>query len=118
MRKAQITTEFIFTIAIIVFAFIVILGITLNKSIELNKTSKELQQRDECMKVANILTYSFITGNNYTLKIKNQIVINPTTRTILVNNKTSCAIPISAVNQVSLTNKITIQKIGDYINAK
>ena len=118
MKKGQATIEFIFTTGMMVFIFIVILIVIFNRSIELNKISTETKQRDDCLRLANVITYSFLTGNNYTLRLKYPVYINPSQRALTINNKTTCAIPLSAINSGFFGSKVTVEKQGEYINVK
>src|SRR3989344_5614001 len=111
MRKAQISTEFLIVISIAIFIFIIILGITLIKGIELNKLNNELTEKNECLKLSNLITYTLITGNNYTTTLNFNTTINPSMRIININNRVTCSMSTAAVNQATIPKgKIIITK--------
>ncbi len=118
MNKAQTTIEFIFTAGMVMFILIVISVMVMQKSIELGKLNNDLKQRDDCFKIANLITYSFLTGADVNTKLKYPVDIYPDERRILVNKLSSCSMPIAAVIQTqTYTNDIEISKEGDYIYA-
>lgn len=121
MKKAQISSEFIFITSALIFILIVIIILTVNKSIELTRLTKEMNQKNECLKISNYIVYSYINGHNITEKIKDPIKtisIQPTARTITINNQTSCSIPINQVTEGDFSNSISISKQGDFINVQ
>src|SRR3989344_4855628 len=112
MRKAQSSMEFMIAISIIIIIFFIILGVSLNKGIELNKLNKELKEKNECLRLSNLITYGLITGNNYTTIIDFNMSIDPDNKIIRIDDKTTCTISTGAVNKVNLikNKKIIIEK--------
>lgn len=63
MSRAQITIEFMFVIGIIMLIFIIFLGFALDKRADLRDREKFLEKRNECFKVADLVTSVFAAGH-------------------------------------------------------
>lgn len=118
MKKGQATIEFLFTSGAMIFILLLVLAMIFIKSIDLNKTSKSLKERDDCLRIANAITYSFIAGNNYTIKLRAPVTINPSQKALTIGNTTSCGFPIGAINNATIKERIVIEKRGQQINVR
>lgn len=68
-RKAQISIEFLFALGIILLLFLVLFAFWFEKNIEVKKTGDYLEKKNECTRVASLLSSAFIGGDGTKIKI-------------------------------------------------
>mgnify|MGYP001591403797 CR=1 FL=1 len=56
MKKGQISTEVMYSIGVMIFIFIILTGISFNRRSEVRKLDEFIEKRNECLKIANLLT--------------------------------------------------------------
>ncbi len=76
-KRGQISTEFLFSIAIIFLIFLFILFFTYEKSRDTNEKNIELKLRNECIKFSNIVSdvYSSNSGTLVNTKTTHNVSI-------------------------------------------
>lgn len=96
MRKAQASIEFMFAIGLIIFIFFFILYFTFERRIEIRDTEKILADKEECNKLADIITMVYITQSNHTFKLEKDATISTTSQSISVGETNyPCTFPIN-----------------------
>lgn len=63
MRKGQVSVEFMFAFGIILFIFLIILGFTNNRNIEITETTTKLDKDNTCLLISSLLTSAFVSGD-------------------------------------------------------
>lgn len=96
MKKAQVSLEFMFAIGLIVFIFLLIFYFTFERRAEISETEKILADKEECYKLADIITMAYITQSNYTFKLEKAARISTTSQAISVGETDyPCTLPIN-----------------------
>lgn len=75
MRKSQISIEFMFTLGIIFFIFLIIFGFIINRRTEVKETEDYLEKRAECMKISSMISSVFAGGDGTIAKTKTKYLI-------------------------------------------
>lgn len=114
MKKAQISSEFLFTAGIIVFIFLIILGFSIERRLEIGKTESELNKRNECFKISNLITSAFINGEGSSIntKINHDVSIISQSKIICVEDF-CCSLTTSAVSNDELSKGLLIIENND-----
>jgi len=125
MKKAQISIEIIFVISLIIFMFILLMFVIFEKKIELNAIENIVADKEECNKLADIITLAFISKGNHTFMLNKNVVVSPNTRLITVSDtQYSCRIPFNRINNLSngtfnLTEgRVNVNYRGSYVEVK
>ena len=63
MKKAQVSTEFLFSIGMILFLFLIIFAFTFNRRMELRESEIEVDKRNTCLLVSSLMTSAFVNGD-------------------------------------------------------
>jgi len=56
MKKAQISTEVMYSVGVMIMIFLILTGISFNRRVEIKKLDDFYEKRNECLKLANFLT--------------------------------------------------------------
>ena len=113
MKKAQISTEMIIAISIIVFIFIGLLAIVFDKRIEIRNTEKYIDERETCLKVANAITSVFINKVQISMTIYQSVNI---TKNLVRVNEITCSFPIGEISNYNINKgKILLQNINNQV---
>lgn len=96
MKKAQTSVEFIFAIGVMIIIFLLILYFTFERKIELNETERILADKEECNKLANMITMTYLTKSNHTFELGKNATINTISQSISVGESNyPCTFPIN-----------------------
>lgn len=96
MKKAQVSIEFMFAIGLIVFIFLLIFYFTFERRMEINQTEKILADKEECNKLADMITMAYITQSNHTFELEKDATVSTTSQSISVGeNNYPCTFPIN-----------------------
>ena len=68
-RKAQISIEFLFALGIILLLFLILFSFWFGKNVEVKKTGDYLDKKNECSRVASLLSSAFIGGDGTKIKV-------------------------------------------------
>ena len=63
MKKSQISLEFMFSIGIIFFVFLVIFAFVIDRNKELSDSTKELNKRNDCLLISSLLSSAIVAGD-------------------------------------------------------
>jgi len=82
-KKGQISTEFIFSLSIVIVVFLMLIYLNFEKMKEVRDTEKMLDKKAECIRVANMISGVFSIGQgtekfshtDYRLYAKNNTVL-------------------------------------------
>jgi uncharacterized protein (UPF0333 family) len=98
MKKAQVSLEFMFAIGLIVLIFLLIFYFTFERRMEINKTEKILADKEECNKLADVITMAYITQSNHTFKLEKNATVSVTSQSITAGEtEYPCTFPINRV---------------------
>lgn len=87
-----------FAIGLIVFIFLIIFYFTFERRMEINQTEKILADKEECNKLADIITMAYITQSNHTFKLEKNVTVSITSQTVTAGeNEYPCTFPINRV---------------------
>jgi len=96
MKKSQVSIEFVFAIGLIIFIFLLIFYFTFERRIELRSTEKILADKEECNKLADMITMAYITQSNHTFKLEKDATISTISQSISVGETNyPCTFPIN-----------------------
>jgi hypothetical protein len=112
-KKGQVSIEALMAIAILLILFIGIYAIYFTKSQELNLAQKEIKEKEDCTKIANLLTNTFILGENtiFITKTANNLTIEPQNKKIYSENSFCTLVTNQVYNDDSFLNQtFTIEK--------
>ncbi len=121
MKKAQTSVEWLFSIGTVFFIFLFILGIAFDKKIEVIKTERFTNLRNECLKVVEVVMSSFLNGDGTRIqsKVSYNVSIDPDNRLITIGEKdiATCTLPISRINNVKLNiGTIIAKNVKDFVD--
>ncbi|MDP2909319.1 MAG: hypothetical protein Q8N77_05940 [Nanoarchaeota archaeon] len=119
MKKAQVSLEFMFAIGLIVFIFLLIFYFTFERRAEISETEKILADKEECYKLADMITMAYITQSNYTFKLEKAARISTTSQAISVGETDyPCTLPINRTkNQAGDTFELSSGNVNvNYAN--
>lgn len=106
MQKAQTSIEFIAAIGFLLLVFIVLVSFITQIKIDLFKTEIIVKERTECIKLANLITETYLHEDGIIVNkdLEFNASIEPSSRLISIKNKEEvfCTIPISSVTKVDL----------------
>ena len=76
-KRGQISVETLFAVGIVFILFSVVLVVVIDKRAELRDTESFLELRNECFKVANMISEVSVNGEgtNRSIKIRNNISV-------------------------------------------
>jgi len=121
MKKGQAAMEWLFAIGAVFLIFLLLLGFSFDKRVEVIKTERFTNLRDECLKVSELIMSNFIGGNG--TQIQSQLFYNvsidPDNGLIIVGDKdiVTCTVPINQITEVILEEGLIIlENRGDFIN--
>ena len=69
MGRSQISIEFIFTIGLIFFIFLVIFGFTINTNADLVDTETEIKERSTCLLISSLISSAFVAGDGVIINV-------------------------------------------------
>ena len=69
-RKAQVAPELMLGIGIIMTLFILITIFAVNKQIEVREVEDYINQRNECLKLANVINSLYINGPGTSVRLE------------------------------------------------
>ena len=105
--NGQVSIEVMGIFGILFLLFIILLGIIIQLRIDVFETDDIIEQRTECVKLANLITWTFINGDGTSLKsnIKFNASINQKSRLISVKEKKEvfCNTIVSNVSEIDLS---------------
>lgn len=119
MKKAQVSIEFMFAIGLIVFIFLLVFYFTFERRAEIRETEKILADKEECYKLADMITMAYITQSNYTFKLEKAARISTTSQAISVGETDyPCTLPINRTkNQAGDTFELSAGNVNvNYAN--
>lgn len=96
MKKAQHAMEGMIILGVVFFIFFFLFFLYQTKTRDVNLSGKQMGHRDDCQKIANAITNTYILGPNAYMiqKIKNPATIEPRSQRVEVNS-TPCTFPIN-----------------------
>jgi len=98
MKKAQVSVEFVFAIGMIIFIFLFILYFTFERTIELRDTEKILADKEECNKLADMITMAYITKSNHLIELEKDATVGIISQSITVGESDyPCTFPINQI---------------------
>ena len=122
MKKSQVSTEFIFSIAIVFIALIMILAINFEKGKQLTDLKNFVAGREDCLEMANTINTLFVNGayTSASVSTNNLITVYNNSRIEVSTNNTNkiiaqCFYTGKIVNtRYNLTGSIdlTVNNIG------
>lgn len=102
MKKAQASIEFMFAIGLIVFLFLLILYFTFERRAELRSTEKILADKEECNKLADMITMAYISQSNHTFELEEDATVSTKSQSISVGETGyPCTFPINRTSNPS-----------------
>ena len=123
-KKAQTGNEAVMVLALIVLVFIIVFGIVFDQNIKLRKDKIWLENREDCLKVAQGINSAFLHNTSITFKLRHNATIYNNhnnanyTRIITMEDSTTCTF----IGNASSTNLnfgyITIVKQDDYVSVQ
>ncbi|MFH1592349.1 MAG: hypothetical protein ABIB47_03205 [Candidatus Woesearchaeota archaeon] len=121
MKKAQISIEWLFAIGTLFLVFLLVLGFSFDKKIEVMKTEKYIGLRGECLKLSEIIVSTFLSGNGTEIQtqISYNASIDPNNQLITIEDVdlVTCTIPINRTSNVDLEEGLVIlSNVGDYVD--
>ena len=63
MKKAQVSTEFLFAIGAVFFIFLMIFGFMFNRGMELRESEEKINEINTCLLVSTLMTSAFVAGD-------------------------------------------------------
>jgi len=101
-RKGQVGMEAIISVGIVIFLFLGLFLVYFYKSAEISNLEQELDERAECMELANVITNVFALGDGVeiTVKISENMTVEPGKQRIYSENS-FCTFPVKRVFQNS-----------------
>ncbi len=84
MKKAQVSIEFVFAIGLIFFIFLFVMFFAFEKRIDLKVSEDIVADKDECHKLAGIITMAFVTQSNHTFLLKENATVSSSAQAISV----------------------------------
>ena len=82
MKKAQASIEFMFAIGALILIFLIVFYFVFERRIELNNSEDILADKDECHKLAGMITMAFIAEANHTFEIKTNASVDAFSKVI------------------------------------
>ena len=76
MKKSQISMEFMFTIGIVFFIFLIVLFFTFERRTDLRETEDILKLKNECYKISNFISAVYAGGDGTNITTKTTYVIS------------------------------------------
>jgi len=102
MKKAQVSIELVFAIGLIIFIFLLLFYFTFERRAELRSTEKILADKEECNKLANMMTMAYITQSNHTFQLEQDATVSTTSQSISVGDSNyPCTFPINMTTNPS-----------------
>ncbi|MBU2638020.1 MAG: hypothetical protein KJ955_03540 [Nanoarchaeota archaeon] len=99
MKKAQVSMEFLFAIGLIFFIFLIVLFFTFERRAELQEAERIIADKDECHKLAGIISMAFVTKSNHTFMLKENATISASAQVISVGESNfPCTFPVKRVS--------------------
>lgn len=94
MKKAQVSIEFMFAIGLIFFIFLLVFFFAFERRIDIQQTEKIIADKDECQKLANMITMAFVTQSNHTFSLGTNATVSASTQSISAGeNNYPCTFP-------------------------
>ena len=106
MKRAQIGVEWLLAIGAVFLIFLFVLGIAFDRRIEIIKTERFTNLRNECSKMAEMIMFTFLNGKGTVLQF--QIYYNTSfdasNRLVQIIDRelVSCTVPVNQVSTVNL----------------
>ncbi len=110
-----------FSIGAIFLIFLMMLGFSIDKAIEVTNTEKFTALRNECLKLAGVVMNVFLNGHNAEIftSISYNASVDPGNRliTMVGDRVVTCPIHINQTANVNLASGVVILKnIGNFVN--
>ena len=122
MKKAQVSTEFIFVVGFLALVFLIPISVVLERRIDVLRTERFIEGKTECLKLSNLLTKAYVNDG---IKIQESLKFNasiiPDSRIISIKNKEEIFCTIQAINasQIDLSKgNIAIENKNGFIEIK
>lgn len=121
MKKAQISIEFLFAIGMVFFIFLIILGFTFSRSIEVRESEEKIDEINTCLLVSALITSAFVAGDgvivNETIGHELNITGSSYYKELdVVNSSIFCLLAIRDISNRRLQKGvIKIENINNYI---
>ena len=121
MGRSQISIEFIFTIGIILFIFIVIFAFVINRNKELVDSKTEIEERSTCLLISSLISSAFVAGDGVIINVSidYNATINYTGSTDykgLTVEGSGCLLPVNTLTDAKLKEGIIrIENKNNYI---
>lgn len=120
-RKGQSAIEFLFSVGVVFFIFIILLFITFNKTTEVRDLQRVLDKKAECQKIANFMNGVFMNseGSYATITTKFEVTIGPKLISVKKPNRTwegemTCR-HLAHVDNTNFTGSAVIRKQGSRV---
>lgn len=85
-----------FAIGLIVFIFLLIFYFTFERRMEINQAEKILTDKEECNKLADMITMAYITQSNHTFELEEEATVSTTSQTISTGEtEYPCTFPVN-----------------------
>ncbi len=115
MKKGQISIEFLFGIGIIFFIFLALWTFTLVTQDRSLRLDTSLRIKTECTKLANLITYTFLTNTAHTASSAYPFTIVNTSRVIIMDT-VSCSLPLNALTGGNFSQgTLHLHSIASYV---
>ncbi len=123
MKKGQSSLEGIFVVGAIFIIFLFILGYGFERRVDLGNNENFISQRDNCLKISNLIMGVFINGNGTEVvsEVDYQFQGLPDSRLIEIKtqamkNTIFCTVPINSFsNGEYVAGVIKLKNIGDFV---
>ena len=121
MRKSQISLEFMFTIGIIFFIFLVIFAFVINRNEELALSKTEIGERSTCLLISSLISSAFVAGDGVIINVSidYNATINYTGDTDYKGLRvegSGCLLPVNTLTDAKLKEGIIrIENKNNYI---
>lgn len=97
MKKSQAALEAMIALGVIFILFIGVYGIYLLKNSDVIRSRQHLEEREDCLKMANAITSAFLLKDSATtITIYHELTISPSAQRI-ETEKASCTFPVKSV---------------------
>ncbi|MFH1065378.1 MAG: hypothetical protein V1734_02625 [Nanoarchaeota archaeon] len=115
MKKAQASIEFMFAIGALIMLFLIVFYFVFERRVELNNAENILADKDECHKLAGIITMAFVSGANHTFEIETNASVDAFSKVISAG-QTNYPCTFLALVSNATGNLINLQKGNVNVN--
>ena len=102
-KKAQVSHEALMVLGVIFFIFIIVLSIYFHKNADVLSSNQEIEERTECLKLANTISGIFYLGGEMSLILYQDLTVFPEQQRIETEH-TFCTLVLDNIAQNCLSN--------------